>query len=379
MWLINLTQEQEFLICTLIGWVIIYGLSKLTNLKRFGLEVKPLILIYESSRFKEFIQKFQEKEDKYTRIFLNISILISIGLMAYAFYFLSNNIMRLIQVKPTASPVVLVLPGITIRLYWIPYLIAAAAITVFSHEFSHGLAARIHGINIKSAGAFIAFLLPGGFVEPIEEEFKKTKLIHKLRVLSAGPSINLVMGLIAMLMLFQCFAPPTGLVILDTVRESPLNDVGLKRWDVIYAINGTPVRDSYELYIFMRDVKPGETLVLKTSRGAVVIEAMNYSGRAVLGLTAVMSYYPLKLNAPPQFSIHFYVLTLWCFMLFMGAAIFSMLPIYPFDGERFISYVLEAYLKKGVKPARIAINVVSLGLLGLNVAFTFIRFGIFSF
>jgi Zn-dependent protease len=60
----------------------------------------------------------------------------------------------------------------------------------------------------------------------------------------------------------------------------------------------------------------------------------------------------------------------------ISLAIFNMLPLFPFDGERYLYTLLQLRLKKGLKAVRTVINVFSVSLIALNIGLTFIRYGL---
>lgn len=369
-------EDVVFLVSVLVAWAALYVVSRLTDLKRFGVRVEPLFLMKDSPRLRGLLDALSTKNKGMWVVLLHASVVISAGLMAYSLYFLINNIPRFFIRRGYPAAVVPLLPGITVRVYWLPYIIISALVAVLSHELAHGVAARIHRIPIKSAGVFVVFVLPGGFVEPDEEKFEESPLLKRLHVLSAGPSANLVVGALAMLLLTACFASPSGVFITEVARGGPAAAAGLGRWDIIYSVNGTRVRDAYSFYQCVGSASPGEKLLLETSRGEVVVTVCNRSGRAYIGVSRYYTYYPTRFGLWPQASIHLYLSLYWIFILSLSAAIFNMLPLYPFDGERFLYYVVGALVKRGGRWVRIALNAACLSIFALNVALSILRFGI---
>jgi len=53
-----------------------------------------------------------------------------------------------------------------------------------------------------------------------------------------------------------------------------------------------------------------------------------------------------------------------------------MLPLYPFDGEKFLYYSLKKIVKNRHYEARILFNAICLGLIAINMAMSFIRYGL---
>ncbi len=109
-------------------------------------------------------------------------------------------------------------------LYFTYFLIALAIVAV-SHEFSHGIFARLWKIRIKTTG--LAFFGPffGAFVEPDEKQMAKAPKKHQLSILAAGTFANVLMTVIFGLLLWGFFAvsfTPGG-VIFNAYAQSVVN------------------------------------------------------------------------------------------------------------------------------------------------------------
>ncbi len=105
------------------------------------------------------------------------------------------------------------------------YFLVALAIVALSHEFSHGLFARLWGIRVKTTG--LAFFGPffGAFVEPDEKQMAKAPKKHQLSVIAAGTFANIVMFVLFALLLWGFFAmsfAPSG-VIFNAYAQSVVN------------------------------------------------------------------------------------------------------------------------------------------------------------
>jgi serine protease Do/serine protease DegQ len=57
-----------------------------------------------------------------------------------------------------------------------------------------------------------------------------------------------------------------GLIITDTEADSPADKAGLKRGDVIVAVNGKPIHDQDELRLTISQMAPGSKITLNTAR-----------------------------------------------------------------------------------------------------------------
>ncbi|RLI30259.1 hypothetical protein DRO48_03565 [Candidatus Bathyarchaeota archaeon] len=370
-----MTEDMVFLLWVLVAWAALYLASRLTDLKRFGVDVKPFLVTKDSPKMREFLDRLSGWNRRVWLAVFNITTVVAALMMAYAVYFLYVNIQRLVSLVGRPVMVMPALPGITIHAYWVPYFMAAALVVILSHEMAHGVAARVHNIPVKSAGVFLVFVLPGGFVEPDEEKFEKAPVLQKLHVLSAGPVANFVIALLVFLLLSSCFAASSGVFVMEVAKNSPADAAGIGRWDVIYAINGTPIRSAYDYYVYVNSTVPGESLLLETNRGVFRVVVRNCSGRACLGINRYYNFYPLRLRVPPQVSIHAYLTAYWTFLISGSAAIFNMLPLYPFDGERFLYSIVERLLGRGGKWVRGMLNVVCFSLFLLNMLLSLFRFG----
>jgi len=335
--------------------------------------------MYKSTWMKNFLDRITKSRQVFWKMLANIGITLAFGMMIFSVYFLANNLVRFFIPVGEASPVVPILPGITIPLYWLPYFFAAATIIILTHELAHGIAARIEKIPIKSAGIMAALVFFGGFVEPDEKKMEKASKSSKLRIIAAGSSTNLATYFFVILLLIGLFAPSSGILIHETREDGPAAVAGLQKWDVIHAINETPIlnMDDFEQYVTAHNITSGQALVFSTYRGDINITAgTGSSGNVSFGIL-YSNYYPLRiLEISPIVTINLYMFLNWLSLIAGSVAIFNMLPLYPFDGDKFVYYLLENVVKKRLREARIFYNIVCFGLIALNIALTFINYGL---
>ncbi|MEM2110372.1 MAG: site-2 protease family protein [Candidatus Bathyarchaeia archaeon] len=394
-----MASDQEiwvFAITLLVFWLLVYWLSKVIHLEKYGFRINPFFIRYESQRFKAFLYKASEKRRIFWKIFSNLSIVVGSGLVIFAFFFLSENLSKFIISLISSlisgevggggvgggTPVVPIIPGVTLHLYWLPYLLLAIVIAAVMHEVSHGIVALVEGVNVKSAGAFFMAIFPGGFVEPNEEELEKSPTTSKLRIISAGSTINVLSGVLAFLILSTIFIQTSsGIVIIDVSKDGPLERVGLRRWDVIYSLNGTAIRSIYDVAVFMVNVTPGEKLILGTSKGNISLNAACDPAdpkRAIIGiLSPALPYYPSRLGLGSFFDVQLYLSLNWMFIIFVNLAIFNMLPVPFFDGDKFIQYLFRRFTKEG-NTIKKFLNGLSLFLIIANMVLS-LRSGLFPF
>jgi len=373
--------ELWFLLILVIFWVGIYLAGYLFHLDKHGLEVKPAYFMYKSEKLTRFLDKASKRRQFFWKTFSNIGIAFALGLMIFCIYFFASNLLKFIYPVEVGSavPIIPILPVITVRLYWLPYFFTAIAIAVLTHEFAHGIIARLEKIPVKSAGILMAFIFFGGFVEPDEEGFEKASTLSKLRMLAVGSSTNLITSFLVLLLLMGLYAPASGILIYETTENGPIMlQTDLQQWDVIYAINGTTIStvDDFAEFLVQNNVTPGETLVLETNKGDRVIKmGIGSQGQAIIGLAYYSNYLPCRIPLEYYTAIHLHMTLFWLQLISISVAVFNMLPLYPFDGERFLYYSLEKIVKKRHREVRILFNAICFGLIAINIVMTFISYG----
>jgi membrane-associated protease RseP (regulator of RpoE activity) len=377
-----MSPEVWFLIGIVVFWILLYVISRIFHLEKHGLDVRPAYFMYKSNWMKNVLDKISQRRQFFWKILATIGIVLAFGMMVFSIYFLANNLVRFSIPVGGASAVVPIIPVVTLPLYWLPYFFAAATVIVLTHEFAHGIAARIEKVPIKSAGIVAALVFFGGFVEPDEEKLEKASKSSKLRIIAAGSATNLVTFFLVMLLLIGLFAPTSSGILINGVAEnSPAAKAGLQQWDIVYAINMTQILtvDTLEQYKTEHNITSGQNLTFSTSRGNITVTAeTNSSGKVSFGIYA-SNYYPLRLlEFSPIFTVNLDIFLNWLFLISGSVAIFNMLPLYPFDGDKFVYYSLENIVKKRLREVRIFYNIVCFGLIALNIALTFVT-GLFPF
>jgi len=372
----SLTPELTFLIALLVFWTALYALSRVFHLEKHGLDVKPAYFMYKSKRLNSFLDWLANRRRFVWLTFSNIGVAFGVGLMIFSIYFFASNLARFLGPAVEAVPVFPVLPGLTIRLYWLPYFFVGAAVVILSHESAHGVIARLENIPVLSTGVAMMLVFFGAFVEPDEKEFEKAPLLARLRMLGAGSATNLVTALLFFLLIEGLFAAPAGVMIQETLPNGPVEKVGLRQWDMIDKINDTRIAVPDDYYTFMEKQKPGAVLVLHTNKGTFSVTTEEGSeGQAILGLWPV-AYRPSRLGLEHYTGVNLYLTLFWIHVIALSVAIFNMLPLFPFDGERFLYYPLERLMTKHKREVRGAINALSLGLIALNMFLSLWKYGL---
>ena len=194
-----------------IIWVaLIYyfapGIRKTRNFSPYG----PALMV-KITKNRGLLDKVSKRFPG--RAFSRISVVIVIASAIIAIAMLGYGIFLGILdlksgVSSSALPVteLIGLPGIN-PVIPIGYGAAALISAVVIHEVFHGIVARKHGIKVKSVGALFFIIPIGAFVEPDEDEMLKADPVVRRRIVAAGPGINIVIGVVAILILIFLMAP----------------------------------------------------------------------------------------------------------------------------------------------------------------------------
>jgi membrane-associated protease RseP (regulator of RpoE activity) len=134
----------------------------------------------------------------------------------------------------------------------------------------------------------------------------------------------------------------------------------------------------------MRGVQAGANLsltVLKNNRDQVfaittAADPENES-RAIVGLNTGFgaSYQPNRLGLEQYTGVNLYWTLFWIWVFAFSVAVFNMLPLFPFDGERMLYYPLERFVKKRKRELRISLSAITLGLFALNIILSIWLYG----
>lgn len=201
---------NPWFIISIIFWIIVALFIFLLRNKKEAYNVFfPLIALFKTKKLNNIIKKMARKRPKSWRIFWTIGIFISFGFTIYGFYFFFTNVISLIFTPSIENAIIPLIPGVTIDLPFLFYLILPLLFIMTTHEFAHGVSASNEGVDIKSTGvlgAGLFFLIGfGAFVEVDERELRSTKFKRntRLRIASAGTWVNALTAGIAFLLLIS--------------------------------------------------------------------------------------------------------------------------------------------------------------------------------
>lgn len=372
-------------------WIIITVAWWAFKAERYGVSGLPLYLIYRTTRLNNWIGRISATRPRAWRTVWNLGILTGMGSMAFIFYTLAKNLLNLFfrtEQAVSVQPIV-PLPGLFVSFETFPYLVLALSIVVASHELSHGIASLVDHVPLKSTGAFFAHVLMGGFVEPDEEKLNQAKNTTKLRVFAAGSFTNVVLGILCVFLLanFPATIAPfydvvgSGVQIGNIPDNLPAHSSGLKAGDIVMSINGTRISGLTDLRHYMAVVNPGQEVVVGTQRGSYSVKTgadQNNSSRAIIGISDLTEHVLYNPKLPflsgdfPNVLLH---AEFWLSIVLISVAMINMLPMYPFDGDKFLETVLKVFGIKKTKQIRTAANAAAYSLLILNIGLSLLRFG----
>ncbi len=259
---------------------------------------------------------------------------------------------------PGVAPII---PGITIPLV---AGIVSLAIILTSHEFFHGILARISRIRIKSTGLLLFGIIPiGAFVEPDEKKITKLSKKEQNRISIAGVAANMLeaFAFMVLMLLFVGYVNPyfshTNVTIVDTVAGSPACNV-ITPGSTLISINGQNIYNISGVAEVESAIGGGKVADVKTSAGSY---AMTTEAGGRLGVVLTQSSVQ-NAGIIPSLMYFIYTVLALSFILSFSLAAFNLLPITGLDGYRV--YQLEA--GKDNRLLKIALIIIIVALL-LNV------------
>jgi membrane-associated protease RseP (regulator of RpoE activity) len=353
-------------------WMILYALFGRREEKEEGLTVDLFIAMWRTKRLLGLIDSLAGKAKRFWKVYADVGIVLGFAGMAYVFYALLKTAMRTIQTGGEQSGVQLVIPGVTIPLW---YGLIALAVVMVVHELSHGIVARAEDLPLKSVGLVLLAVIPGAFVEPDEEELEKAPLRSRLRVYGAGSLANVATALIALLIINFAITPvlqPAGILVSGVLEDGPAFGI-LQQGDVIIAMDGQQIRDMDSFINFMNTTKPGQVVTLTVLRNGEELNLQLKLGahpedpeKGYIGIYPaqhVVSKIGYENIVLPLFFTFY-----WIYVLNIGIGLMNLFPLVPLDGGRMLDDVVKAYLPERVaKPVRYFTIGVGLFLLALNL------------
>ncbi len=374
-------------------WGVILLLGYLLKAEKHGILLKPYYFMLKTVVFNSWMERIGGRFRRFWLTFFDLGAALGLGLLIFALYTFALNIVNLLFRTKQAGPTLLIipLPGITISWDIFPYILISIAILLIPHEAAHGIASVLDKVPIKSSGVFLGVFLPGGFVEIDEEDLAKRPARTKLRVFAAGSSTNVATWFLVVL-LFSNFAliisplyqsTSSGVLVTGLASNGGAQAAGIPQWSVITKLNGTQVNQPIDLATYLiriDEARHPNTLVVVTLnngqiKNVVTTPAPSNGTRALLGISTFAYYAPRSSILPVQFPFQLASQLNWLLIILLGVGIVNMLPLFPFDGDRYFDTILSVLGLKNTKRARTLMGIVSFGLLASNLILSYALFG----
>ena len=249
-----------------------------------GLTLWGPIVMWRTERGKAFID-WLAKPRLFWKIYSTVSIVVVVFIMVLMTIVLILSAAVVTQIPRESAPppsYLIGIPGLN-PLIPVTYGILALVITIIIHEFAHGVLTRVGGLTLKSLGAVFLVIPIAAFVEPDEEEMKRTGWLRRTRILSVGPSTNIFFAIICALIFSWAFMGSVepaadGPLVRGVVSDSPADNASLKAGMIIteaslIGVNGTAIGTTR----FM-DVRDFHSLLTSTREGDNITLTVYYKG-----------------------------------------------------------------------------------------------------
>ena len=348
-----------------------------------NIEVGFISLVWRSNITEKWI-KISRKYSRLINIYGYVSIPIALATLAFALKIYLEDIIVIIKVFtakitttsetiPTMTlptPMIPIIPGLTVGFEILPYLLLALVVGAFLHELSHLMLSFRENIPVKSWGIIVFLVIPIPFVEPIEEEFKKRKLTSKVKVYASGPAANTTIALISLCLIIILIATLYNITlypyIVDLMPGYPAQQYGVPKGTLVLSINNnsvtvkpSPLDILFNPYIglskFMDELSKYKfrdaniTLTLcRPGELSKTITITVFKNSSIDKIGVYVTVYPdIDVKVPLLKPVIPYLMTLlmWMFIVNLGLAIINITPLFITDGGRIVNDVLESIIK----------------------------------
>ncbi len=254
--------------------IIVFILHKKKILEKYNITLWGPALMWRTKKGIKFLEKIATKK-RFWKAFGSTGVVICfvimimmVSVLIFQAWFVSGFTQEQKETLP-GPEVALVLPGINpiLPLEIIGYVILALIVAMVVHEFSHGIVTIASKLKVKSLGLLYLIVPIGAFCEPDEEKLKKAPSLPRMRVYAAGPTSNLVVVLISIILfsfVFMSAVQPAadGIGVLSITNDSPADEIGIKPGMIITDINNTKVENIIDFYYVMENTSANQTVTI---------------------------------------------------------------------------------------------------------------------
>jgi len=360
------------------GFLFLLGVFILRDKK--NLEFKYGFVIKKWKGRIDWLEDFVKKHKKFLRIVgvisLGIGLIASLISFGFLIYFPLQRKGGVSLVLPSAAGFKYPGPVVSVDLiYWLP----SVFILLIAHEGMHALFARSVKVKIKNYGIFLFLFFPlGAFVNPVEKQIKKLKLIDKLKIFSAGSFGNFLVAASIFLLinflffLFSISVESKG-IKFEVINGTPAARVNLK--GILIKIENESITTVKNLQEFMEKTKPGEKIRIKTTEGTYELTLAKNPTNNQTGFIGIKNLEPYLVfknggEVPKSLLEVFWKIVLlfqWIFIINLGIGLANLLPLKPLDGGLIWEEILKKFFKKKGIIISNFLNYLTLTLLLFNI------------
>ena len=300
-----------------------------------GFQIYPFLLLWRKGTRSEWFPNIAKS--KWYKIFEKLSIALGvvsmIGGIVIIFYVLSEFIVPK-PVQAIGLRLEPVIPGVTIGINQLPYILLAIGISVTLHELSHAISATSNNVKVRSGGILFLIFFPGAFVEPEENEFNSSSSSVKLKIISVGIAINLILAVLFYPL--AIYLPPMlsqGLQIVDELPHYPAYNASIPVNSVILKVNGNKVTTPNQLKEYLQNFS-SPILTVKFPNGSIGSIKVNITDPQHLLGVFLIYYFPSWAYAVLDFIE-------WMFTINFSLALFNGAPLIITDGGKIFNEILK--------------------------------------
>lgn len=400
----NISLLLLFAIClSLYAFLNMLYIKYRERFKSLGIEVAGITLIWRVIRKELYPTVKVLKRLKKHGLLLDLLVVLIVLSFLLALKIYVENLVGMLKSimvaespeKGIVTPIVPIIPGITVSLSMLPMLILVIAVAVLVHEGMHAIVGLIEGTKIKSFGVALVFIILAPFVEIDENDFAKLKLRSKLRILSAGVAGNVILALLSLLLFIYLipvlFNVHWGLYVSHVVEDMPAYEANLPNGTVIVAINGTKLGRNLSMFdylfnsrVLLRELsgfkKKGRVLVLTLMNPKPPYDVHNYTIiRENITQPIGVVLYPYAVLEPRNFiakllGTSLQTFLIWSFALNLGLAAINATPLFITDGGKALDEFSKSKLGKlGYRVSR-SVQFLFVSIVLINIIASFILY-----
>lgn len=301
--------------------VVVFVLHKKGILKKYNISFYGPALMWRTQKGVQFL-KNRAKHVRSWRWYGNASIIfcfVTMVLMTALMIWTAWMVFGFTPEQRSELPgpeLALVLPGINpiLPLEFLGYVLLGLLIAIVVHEFSHGILSLVDKIKVKSLGILYLIVPIGAFCEPDDEEVKKSRILTRMRIYSAGPAANFVVVILSVLVfsvVFMSAVQPMGdgAIVFTVDADSPASDIGLQSGVIITSVNDTVLHTGDDYFTawnetranqtinisYLQSGTPHSTQILLTDkyeeyakRSTIYVNNESYKGKGYIGVQSLL-------------------------------------------------------------------------------------------